>query len=114
MHNHDYPLSAVLVDDETGEIVTSVKIQNNRTATFLIDDNRYYLKYNWEVTDAILPEITKTYTLLAFETTLPYSSGFMHVSKDLVTVSDVFNSSKDYFYRDTEGINFGGVYMKVQ
>jgi len=114
MHNHEYPLSAVLVDDETGEIVTTAKIQNNRTATFLIDDNRYYLKYDWEVTDTVLPEVTKTYTLLAFETSLPYSSGFMHISKDLVTVSNVFNSSKEYFYRDTDGINFDGVYMKVQ
>ena len=113
-HNHNYPLSAILVDDETGEIVKTTEIQNNRNVTFLLDDNKYYLKHTWNVTNTEIPAVTKTYTLLAFDTQLPYSSGFFHASKELVTVSDIFNTSKDYFYRDSEGINFDGIFMKVQ
>jgi hypothetical protein len=71
-HNFEYPPAAILLDTDTREIISNnnyiqtVNYTSFRTASFLIDSTKFYIKEHYENKNDLLPSLTRRYTILAF------------------------------------------------
>jgi hypothetical protein len=74
-HNFSYPPAAILIDTDTREIISNnnfiqiINYKSFRTASFLIDSTKFYIKENYDNKNEILPSLTRRYTILAFSQT---------------------------------------------
>ena len=70
-HNFGYPIAALLIDTDTREIVSNnsyIQVVNTsyRAASFIIDNDKFYIKENYDNKKDNLPSMTRRYTILAF------------------------------------------------
>jgi hypothetical protein len=71
-HNFGYPPAAILLDTDTREIISNnsyiqtVNYTSFRTASFIIDSTKFYIKENYENKNDLLESLTRRYTILAF------------------------------------------------
>lgn len=74
-HNFSYPPAAILIDTDTREIISNnnfiqiINYKSFRTASFLIDSTKFYIKENYDNKNEILTSLTRRYTILAFSQT---------------------------------------------
>lgn len=71
-HNFGYPIAAILLDADTREIISNsnyIQVINAsyRTASFIIDNDKFYIKENYDNKNDNLSSITRRYTILAFD-----------------------------------------------
>jgi hypothetical protein len=70
-HNFGYSPVAILLDTDTREIVSNnsyiqIAGASYRTASLIIDSNKFYIKENYKNTNEVLSSLTRRYTILAF------------------------------------------------